>query len=246
MNGEATVDTLDFRAETETATKTGSATNLTYSLTTPDDSVRAPTLVKRRLTAGGENALDILTYAAATAELRLQRNARLLGNLTTNPRFVYTTERVAAGDWARPVLQPEKLFVGRSAPATGPDRLNQLNLAVRELLTDVANGKHVDVSARSSLAFDPSGAAVAEIGRLDRATIVPLVFLPERVVSPGEGVDELAAAIHGALPEKIHANNAGVLLELTVFTHPTLSTKTVSPSRRVLTLRGLWIPLQSI
>ncbi len=192
----------------------------------------------------------MLEWAAATADLRIDRNAELLPRLPSDDRFVYTTERVAAGDWARPCLDPETLFVAAAAPATGAPRLAALRSRIESWLVELTQRHTLDLSLRASYAFEPTGLEPTTMAELAFCTLVPICFVPGVLVGTDVEVARLAtdvsALIDAQLPLAVVAPNAGVLLEINVFTHGMArSSGTLAAERVVLTLRGLWIPFAS-
>ncbi len=198
-------------------------------------------------TGQGADRLGVLEWSAATADLRIDRNAELIPGSPSDERFVYTTERVAAGDWARAYLDPEILFRAAVVPASGTTRLAAIASRIEGWLTDLTQHGPIDLSVRCAYAFDPSGLAPSTFADLALFSLVPLCFLPGIVVSAGAEARtfaaNLSAAIDPQLPIAVVAQNAGVLLELTVFTHTSAgSSGDLGAERAVLTLRGLWIP----
>jgi hypothetical protein len=198
-------------------------------------------------TRQGLDRLKVLEWSAATANLRIDRNAELLPGFPSDDRFVYTTERVAAGDWARPHLDPETLFVAATVPATGAARISALRSRIESWLGELTHGHTLDLTVRASYAFEPTGIAPTTMADLASFTFVPICFVPGVLVGTDVEVARLAtdisALIDAQLPLSVAAPNAGVQLEINVFTHASAGISgTLAAERGVLTLRGLWIP----
>jgi hypothetical protein len=220
---------------------------------TPDDrsfrvtqQVDGTKVVSRELAAGGATKwLDILDVTAATAELRIERNRALLGaeEWRSAEAFVYTTQPVAFGNWAQPVLEPEALLRAATVKAGGAERLAGLTAAFQAWLRSLTDAGAVDMSVRCSYGFDPRGGAPSQIEHLGQLTLVPICFVPSGVVDAATCAAtalRLAQVIDDTLPTVVHADGAGVHVEVTVFTHgPTAE-------RPVLRVRGLWIPIVAV
>jgi len=207
----------------------------------------------RRIVVGKQgNWLEILKLTSATAELRIERNRELLNqkDWLSHPDFVYTTDSIAFGNPAQPVLDVDALIKGPSIPAAGSPRLEKMSVALADWLYTITTHGVVDLSIRCSHAFNPIGGAPTSPQSLAAFSVVPICFLPSVLVSrAGGGLTEetgatLAARIggivHAALPAVVHADGSGVLIEIIAFTHA------AETSRPVITLRGLWIGIDAV
>jgi hypothetical protein len=176
----------------------------------------------RALVANG-NVLSVFKWSAATAELQISRNRNLLGSpyedLVSNTRFIYMTDRVAAGDWARASLSLTQLFVGAPAPGRDKPRQEAIEAALSKWLSAL-DATPLDLMFSSSFVFDSRARPVTSDADLTLATIVPLGLEPQALVtSVEEAAGAVAQRIHDALPEAIHATNSVVLVQLTAFAH---------------------------
>jgi hypothetical protein len=207
-------------------------------------------------TGSGGSSLDVFNVSAATASLYIVRNAELLTGFPTAKPFVYTTDVVAVGEWARPVIDPEVLLTApHPIPGDSVGRPGSLVETIGLWLTTLVENGPADLTIRCSYVFDPASVMPTSMRDLGNCTVVPICFLPGTVVSPrksGNSVDPkttaktLADFIDLALPKQVRNHGAGVLLEITGFTHSTAAASGDSIERVVLRLKGLWIPITAV
>jgi hypothetical protein len=176
----------------------------------------------RTLAASG-NVLRVFKWSAATAELQISRNRNLLGkpytDLVSNMRFIYMTDRVAAGDWVRASISHTQPFVGAPAPGRGKPRKEAIEATLRKWLSAL-DATSLDLVITSSFVFDARARPITSDADLALATIVPLGLEPQAFVTSIEKTaDAVAQHIQDALPEAIHATNSAVLVQLTAFAH---------------------------
>ena len=214
--------------------------------TSPPTQARSRTITCRgKPTDGG---IDVLTYCAASAEMSLDRNAELIPGSPSAARFIYTTESIAVGEWARPRPDPDQLFIGavrlrRKQPDGRRASIESCLTTWLKMLVDIGG---VDLNVNIAYVFNQSESPPKTLADLARCTHVPIAFAPNIVVEPGD-VAQLTAAlaerIDTVLPKVVEAVAAGVLVHVDAFTHPTEATVgTLDAQRSVLRLRGLWMP----
>ena len=204
-------------------------------------------------------SLDVLALSAATASLQIVRNAELLKGIPSAKAFVYTTEMVSVGEWARPLIDPVVLLPASTAvPGGTTGRSAALTKIIAGWLSTLVENGPTDLAIRSSYVFDPVGNMPHDMKELGDCTVVPIGVLPGTAVSPtsplaSEFVDpanvaaHLAESIDSALPTTVHAPGAGVLIEISGFTHAVAGGSGVTSAERVvLRLRGLWIPIAPV
>src|SRR5437016_12198305 len=81
---------------------------------------RSDELGRNIITTGVKGmSLDVLALSAATASLQIVRNAELLKGIPSAKAFVYTTEMVSVGEWARPLFDPVVLLPASTAVPGG-------------------------------------------------------------------------------------------------------------------------------